>query len=71
MFRNVFITTSFLVFVLGFILFHCQLPSPPPSPDESNIEVFLKSADGKTTGIEINDTIGNQIQIRLIFSTLS
>jgi hypothetical protein len=68
MFRNVFITTCLSIFVLGFILFHCQLPSPPPSPDDSNIEVFLKSADGKTTGIEINDTIGNQIQIRLIFS---
>lgn len=68
MFRNVFITTCLSIFVLGFVLFHCQLPAPPAGPDESNIEVFLKSADGKTTGIEINDTIGNQIQIRLIFS---
>jgi uncharacterized repeat protein (TIGR02543 family) len=68
MIRNVMITTCFSVIVLGFVLFHCQLPSPPAGPDESNIEIFLKSADGKTTGIEITDTIGNQVQIRLIYS---
>ncbi len=68
MLKNVLITTSLSLIALGFVLFHCQLPAPPAGPDEANIEVFLKSSDGKTTGIEITDTIGNQVQLRLIFS---
>jgi hypothetical protein len=65
---KIFITTCLIVTISFLMLLNCQLPQPPAGPEEVRIEVVLQTSDEKTTGIVITDTVGNQIQIRSIFT---
>ncbi len=68
MLKRVVFSTILAVSSLGLLFFNCQLPQPPAGPDQARIDIVLRTSDGKTTGIEIIDTIGNQPQLRLIYS---
>lgn len=68
MLKRVVCSTILAISFLGLSIFNCQLPQPPAGPDQARIDVVLKTSDGKTTGIEITDTINNQSQLRVIYS---
>jgi uncharacterized protein (TIGR02145 family)/uncharacterized repeat protein (TIGR02543 family) len=67
MFKKLLVTTCLSVLILGFILFHCKLPEPPPDSEDAKITLLLKSSDGKIdrTG-SIQDSVGKEVQIGIV-----
>jgi alpha-tubulin suppressor-like RCC1 family protein len=53
--RNILFPTL----LLGMILLFCQLPPPPPGPEDAKIDLTLKSFSGNKSNTTITDTVGN------------
>ncbi|HEX2958144.1 MAG TPA: FISUMP domain-containing protein [Chitinispirillaceae bacterium] len=51
---------------LSFTLLDCDLPSPPPGPENAYIALEFKNSSGDITKNNMTDTIGKQIKICMI-----
>ncbi|HEX2957776.1 MAG TPA: InlB B-repeat-containing protein [Chitinispirillaceae bacterium] len=51
---------------LGFILLNCELPQPPPGPENAYVSLEFKNSRGDITKNTLTDSIGKQIRICLI-----
>jgi uncharacterized protein (TIGR02145 family) len=69
MLKKLLVTTCLSILILGFILFNCKLPAPPPGPDEAKVSLLLKSSNGKIdhTG-SIQDSVGKEVQIGIVLN---
>jgi len=52
--------------ILGFILFHCDLPQPPPGPKSAEVSLILNSSNGDQNNYIVIDTVGNITNIGMI-----
>ncbi len=67
MLKKLLVTTCLSILILGFILFNCKLPAPPPGSEDARVSLLLKSSDGKIdrTG-SIQDSVGKEVQIGIV-----
>ncbi|MBN1761160.1 MAG: hypothetical protein JW863_22720, partial [Chitinispirillaceae bacterium] len=54
-----FSVATLLISASAIFFLICTIPSPPPGPEQAEVDVYLKSSTGVTSFTSITDTVGN------------